>query len=312
MTLLDASASSPGAGLVLYAFSLGLVAAVNPCGLPMLPAYLALFTGGSTTPDGARVARSLLSGAGVSAGFVVVFGVLGLVVESGVQLVGGWLPWVMLVVALAMTAVGVLTLAGRGPSLHLPTPRVRPGRSALAMVGYGAAYAIGSLSCSLPLFLAAVGGSFTRRGAWAGLSTYLAYALGMGLFVTAAAVVTTTVGATALRHVRAASRWLPAVSGLVLTASGAYLAYYWVSDLRDPAATSAVTTAVGHVQTGLTSAVGASPVRSALVLGVIVLAAFAVVVRRALRPTARPLVHARPGPVGLATRATSPEGGSDS
>lgn len=280
-----------GTGLVLYAFSLGLVAAVNPCGLPMLPAYLALFTGRPTGSDGARIARSLLAGAGVSGGFVAVFGALGLMVESGIQLVAGWLPWVMIAVGLGLAVAGALTLAGRAPSLHLPTPRVRPGRSALAMLGYGAAYAIGSLSCSLPLFLAAVGSSFTRRGAWAGLSTYLAYALGMGLFVTAAAVVTTTAGATALRRVRAASRALPVVSGLVLTLSGAYLLYYWVTDLRDPTGSSPVTAAVGHVQTGLTTAVGTDPVRSAVVLGAIVLAAFVVVVRRSLTspvPTPRP------------------------
>jgi cytochrome c biogenesis protein CcdA len=292
------TASSSGSGLVLYAFSLGLVAAVNPCGLPMLPAYLALFTGRPSGPAGARIARSLLSGAGVSMGFVAVFGVLGTLVESGVQLVAGWLPWVMIAVALAMTVAGVLTLAGRGPSLHLPTPRVRPGRSALAMIGYGAAYAIGSLSCSLPVFLAAVGSSFTRRGAWAGLSTYLAYAAGMGLFVTAVAVLTTTAGATALRHVRAASRWLPTVSGVVLIASGAYLALTWVTDLRDPTAGSSVTAAVGHLQAVLTSAVGGDPVRSAVVLGVIVLGAFAVVVRRSLTETdaAAPAPSSRPNP----------------
>ncbi len=66
-----------------------------------------------------------------------------------------------MVVAVGMIVAGVPTLAGRGPSLRLPIPRVRPGRSALAMAGYGAAYALGSLSCSLPLFLAAVGSSFT-------------------------------------------------------------------------------------------------------------------------------------------------------
>jgi hypothetical protein len=104
----------------------------------------------------------------------------------------------------------------------------------------------------------------------------------MGLFVTAAAVITTTAGATALRRVRAASRVLPTVSGFVLTASGGYLLYYWVTDLRDPTVTSPVTTAVGHLQTGLTTAVGADPVRSAVVLGVIVLGAFVAVVRRSL------------------------------
>lgn len=272
--------AQPGAGAVLYAFSLGLVAALNPCGLPMLPAYLALFSAGRGG-TGARVARSLLSGAGVTAGFVVVFGVLGLV-GSGVSLVAGWVPWLMVVVALAMCAAGVLALVGRGPSLRLPAPRVRPGRSALAMGAYGAAYAVGSLTCSLPLFLAAVGGSFARGGTWAGLSTYLAYALGMGLFVTAAAVATTTLGATALRGVRSAGRWLPIFSGLVLTASGVYLLYSWVSDLSDPTGSSPVLRAVGRLQVDLTSAVDADPARSALVLGAVVLAAVMVVVRHHL------------------------------
>ena len=276
--------TQPGTALVLYAFSLGLVAAVNPCGLPMLPAYLALFTGASRGPQGARIARSLLAGAGVSGGFVIVFGILGLIVESGVQIAAGWLPWVMIVVAFGMTVAGLFTIVGRGPSLRLPTPRIRPGRSVLAMVGYGAVYAIGSLSCSLPLFLAAVGSSFTRHGAWAGLETYLAYTLGMGLFVTAAAVVTTTAGAGAMRRVTAASRVLPVISGFVLTASGAYLLYYWVADLRG-SVNAPLTTAIDHLQAGLTSAVGADPVRSAIVLGLIVLGAFAIVVRRSLSET---------------------------
>ncbi|NYI41404.1 cytochrome c biogenesis CcdA family protein [Demequina lutea] len=303
--------SQPGNAQVLYAFSLGLVAAVNPCGLPMLPAYLALFAGRPSGPNGARIARSLLAGAGVSGGFVAVFGILGLIVESGVQLVAGWLPWVMIVVALGMTVAGVFTLMGRGPSLRLPTPRVRPGRSALAMVGYGAVYAIGSLSCSLPLFLAAVGSSFTRRGAWAGLSTYLAYTLGMGLFVTAAAVVTTMAGAGAMRRVHAASRILPVVSGLVLTASGAYLVYYWVTDLRGPTVNAPLTTTIGHLQAGLTAAVGTDPVRSAIVLGVIVLGAFVIVVRRSMSASGGGVAPYPPADTAPGERTTTKRGTAD-
>ena len=63
------------------------------------------------------------------------------------------------------------------------------------MALYGVAYAAGSLSCSLPLFLAAVGWRPSPAMASAdGLASYLAYALGMGLFVTAAAVVAATAG----------------------------------------------------------------------------------------------------------------------
>ncbi|MDO8108027.1 cytochrome c biogenesis CcdA family protein [Isoptericola sp. b441] len=276
--------TGPGTSLVVYAFSLGLVAAVNPCGLPMLPAYLALFTGGANGGYGARVARSLLAGGGVTAGFVVVFGAVGVLVSSGVRLVGPWLPWVMVLLAAGMLVGGVLTLAGRAPSLRLPLPGFRPSRSAAAMLAYGVAYALGSLSCSLPLFLAAVGSSFTGGGAWAGSATFLAYALGMGLFITAASVATATIGATAVRRVRPVSRWVPRVSGLVLAGSGAYLLYYWVHDLRDP--TGATPALVSRVQVWLTSTVGADPARSALVLGVVVLAGFAVVVRRTLRAPA--------------------------
>ena len=49
--------------------------------------------------------------------------------------------------------------AGRSRSRRLGS-----GRGALAMVGFGVTYAVASLTCALPLFLAAVAGSFGRLG----------------------------------------------------------------------------------------------------------------------------------------------------
>lgn len=278
-------------GPVLYAFTLGLVAALNPCGFPMLPAYLAIFTG---TPDAtrppagsraARITRGLLAGACVSAGFVAVFGALGLLLEGGARLATDWLPWLMAAIGVVMAGAGISTVLGRAPALHLSALRFRTRRSVFAMAGYGAAYAAGSLSCSLPLFLAAVAGSFTGQSLLAGLATYLAYALGMALFVTAAAVVTTTLGAAAVRNVRTAGRWLPAVSGITLAASGAYMAYYWVRDLLDPAGESPLTSAVTGVQGAIAAGVAAQPLLSATLLGAVVLAAIAVVIHRSLTET---------------------------
>jgi cytochrome c biogenesis protein CcdA len=285
-------AAPAGAGLILYALTLGMVAAVNPCGLPLLPAYLALFTG-ADVGHGPATARALRSGAGVSLGFVAVFGILGLAVDSGVRLVTSWLPAAMILVAVGLIWAGLRTLAGRAPGLVLPAPGLRPGRSLLAMISYGVTYAIGSLSCALPLFLAAVGGSFLRRGVWAGIWSYLAYALGMGLFVTAASVLTATVGATALARLRSAARWLPLVSGVVATVSGGYLLVYWALDLLAPGVSTSTTATVGRLQGGLVAAVGADPVRSTLVLGGIVLVAITVAAARA-RTGAGPR-SARPG-----------------
>src|SRR5579875_2954867 len=96
------AAASPVAGLTLYSFSLGLVAAVNPCGFPLLPAYLTLSTvEGAPAPLAMRVLRALGSGVAVTAGFVLVFGTLGIITKAGVSLAYGWLPWVMVPVGLA-------------------------------------------------------------------------------------------------------------------------------------------------------------------------------------------------------------------
>ncbi len=183
-----------------------------------------------------------------------------------------------------MVVAGVLTIAGRGPRSRLPSPRVRMDRSVAAMALYGVAYALGSLSCSLPLFLAAVGGAFAGHGVVERLASYLAYALGMGLFVTAAAIVVATFGSGALRRVRPAAGWLPALSGIVLILAGAYLAYYWAAELLTPTVMSPLTAAVSSVQAGLAAFLNDQPFLTALALAVIVLGSIAVVVRRT--PTA--------------------------
>ncbi|HEV7166413.1 MAG TPA: cytochrome c biogenesis protein CcdA [Micrococcaceae bacterium] len=273
-----------GSSLILYSFTLGLVAAVNPCGFPMLPAYLALFAGSRSGPKAARIAGALRSGASMSAGFVAAFGSLGLLLQGGAALVAGALPWLMMLVGVGMAVAGVFTIAGRGPRLRLPAPRIGRGRSVAAMALYGVAYAAGSLSCSLPLFLAAVGGAFAGHGMADGLASYLAYALGMGLFVTAAAVVAATAGTAVLRHVRSAARWLPMVSGIVLTAAGSYLAYYWAGELAGRGAASPLSAAVNRIQAGASTVLNAQPVLAALILGAIVLTSIAVVVHRTLTP----------------------------
>jgi cytochrome c biogenesis protein CcdA len=69
---------------IVYAFGVGMVATFNPCGFAMLPAYLSYFLGLENARDtdnraDATVLRALAVGAAMTAGFVVVFGVLGLV-----------------------------------------------------------------------------------------------------------------------------------------------------------------------------------------------------------------------------------------
>jgi cytochrome c-type biogenesis protein len=66
------------------AFIGGGLATLNPCGFPMLPAFLSFYAGADETrlpPAQSRVAQGLLAGLLVTAGFLGVFAVIGLLLS---------------------------------------------------------------------------------------------------------------------------------------------------------------------------------------------------------------------------------------
>jgi cytochrome c biogenesis protein CcdA len=254
-----------------YAFALGLVAAVNPCGFPLLPAYLAVFAGDEAGGGPVeRTVRGVVAGASVSVGFVLVFGTLGLIVESGAGLAMGWVPWVMIPLAAAMSVLGIVTALGREVHLPVPSFRRRGSTRVVRMVGFGVAYAIGSLSCALPVFLAGVAGSFTRMGFVAGTATFVAYASGMGVLLTGLSLVVAHAGAPALRKVRAVSRVVPRFAGAVLALVGAYLVLYWVCAVAAPTTTVAPVRVVEGVQSTLAGWLSGSARVFGAVLGAVI------------------------------------------
>ncbi len=267
--LLVGAAGGAGSGPLLYAFTLGLVAAVNPCGFPLLPAYLTFFVGGQDVDRSRRTVRALVTGVSTTAGFLVVFGLCGLLVESGVDLVLGWVPWVMVPVGLGMAALGLAAAAGHPLRIAIPLRRLGDGRGPLAMAGFGVTYAVGSLTCALPLFLAAVASSFGRLGPARGVGTAAAYALGMGLLFVVAGLVVATIGVDPLRRLGRRSRALPRLGGAVLALVGAYLAFYWAVDLADPTAAPEPIGLVEHVQTTISNWLSGSPRVIGAVLGMV-------------------------------------------
>ena len=64
-------------GNFAYSFMLGVLAAVNPCGFVLLPAYLLYFLGIDSDNKQAPVRRALVVSAAVSSGFLLVFVIIG-------------------------------------------------------------------------------------------------------------------------------------------------------------------------------------------------------------------------------------------
>ncbi|GAA4972229.1 cytochrome c biogenesis protein CcdA [Nonomuraea thailandensis] len=221
------------------ALTAGLVAAFNPCGFALLPAYLTMLVADDPRPGAggafARgpVARALLLGAAMTAGFVTVFGLFGLVVTPLAVSVGRYLPWVTILIGAALCGLGVWLLAGR--ELLVRTPRLATGRpvaSLPSLYGYGLSYAVASLSCTIGPFLAVTSASLAAGGILGGLLVFVAYALGMGLVVAVLSLVVALARSAVVARARVMLPYVSRISGGLLVPAGLYVAYYGWYELR--------------------------------------------------------------------------------
>ena len=238
---------------VAYPFSLGLVAAFNPCGFALLPAYLSYFIGAEQSDDrpssGAQALGAMLRAMAVAltltAGFVVVFGAFGALFETVLSqgAVLDRIGYVTVAIGVLMALLGVWLLAGRAVNLRLPKMSQGTGSRRLGSVFmFGVSYAVVSLSCTIGLFIAAVASSFAADSVADGIANFVAYGIGMGAVITFLTLALATARSRVVSAMRRMSRWINPVSGVVLIASGVYVANYGWWELQiidDPTASNA-------------------------------------------------------------------------
>ncbi len=218
-------------GLALVA---GMVAAVNPCGFAMLPAYLTFVVTREGGGQLSAVGRALAATAAMALGFLTVFGGFGLLTVSVASALQRYLPYLTVVVGVLLVALGVWLVAGR--ALVVPwaargarwTPTARLG----SMYGYGVGYAIASLSCTVGPFLAVTGSSVRVGSALGVLSVYAAYAAGLTIVVGALAVAVALASSAFVARIRRVLPYVNRISGIILVVVGLYVAYYGWFELR--------------------------------------------------------------------------------
>lgn len=223
-----------------YAFGAGMVSAVNPCGFAMLPVYLSLYLGAE---DGEfrqqsifiRLLKSFWIASVVTAGFALLFGLVGVIVSAGGSFLMGVMPWLAVVVGFGLMLLGTWMLLGKTLSFHfiltlagkIGDPRRM---SVLGFFLFGVAFGAISMSCTLPIFLMVVGSSVVAGDFAHGLFQFLSYILGMGsvmlLLTLGIAVVKEGVVVGTLRRI---VPYVQKISAILLLVAGAYIAYYWLS-----------------------------------------------------------------------------------
>ncbi len=223
-----------------YAFGAGMVSAVNPCGFAMLPVYLTLYLGAKESEFRQksvflRLLKAVWIALVVTAGFALLFGVVGALVSAGGSFLMGIMPWLAVVVGLGLICLGAWMLLGNTLSFHfflaaagkISDPRQM---SVLGFFLFGMAFGATSLSCTLPIFLMVVGSSITAGDFSGGLLHFISYILGMGsvmlILTLGLAVVKEGVVVGTLRKILP---YVQKISALLLLVAGAYIVYYWLS-----------------------------------------------------------------------------------
>lgn len=221
-------------GALTLALTAGMLAAVNPCGFALLPAYLGLLVADRARPDPiARVGRALLLTAAMTVGFIAVFLVFGLVIAPSASSIQQYLPWFTCVLGVLLLVAGAWMLSGRS----LPSPRWRSRGPEITgslpvMVAFGASYATASITCTIAPFLVLVVTSLRTGSTLEGLALFATYGVGMGLVVATAAVAVALANTSVIGRMRRFGRWVPRLAGVLLVVSGAYVAYYGWWELR--------------------------------------------------------------------------------
>ncbi len=222
-----------------FSFTAGLVATINPCGFAMLPAYLSYFLGledggnGRTLSRERNLGRALAVTTALTAGFVVVFGAMGLLVTPVRSQLQSQMHWLTIVIGVGLVLLGLFTLSGRTVRLALPHLQKGTGsRELSSMFLFGVSYALSSLTCTIGPFLAATTSTFTEDGALAGLATFVAYGMGMGAMVSLLTLAVALARTGLVTRFRRAMRYVHLASGVLLLLSGAWLVNYGIYEVR--------------------------------------------------------------------------------
>ena len=215
-------------GNFAYSFMLGVLAAVNPCGFVLLPAYLAYFLGvDSSSSDRAPLTRALKVSAMVSAGFLLVFLVIGTISRLFTQWIEMNAKYAGFVIGVGMIGFGVAMLLGWKPSFATPDITVRRDHSLRAMFLFGVAYAVASIGCTIGFLTTAILGSISVHGFASGVLSIVLYGLGMALLVSSVTISMAFARTGLLKVLKRGLPYANRAAAVFIVLTGAYLSWYW-------------------------------------------------------------------------------------
>lgn len=218
----------------------------------------------------------------VTAGLVLMFGIVGLIIAVGGNFLTDAMDWAGLVIGVVLTLLGIWLLVTRnkiysGAAQRLAA-RIDPGRSSSlkAFFLFGIAYGIASLSCALPIFLSVAVGALVAGEYLTGLLRFVTYALGMGTVLMILTISTALFKGAVNDYVKKLMPWVERLTPILVIVAGLFIVAYWltIGGLGEhipliPGSETFVEEVIGRVSNNGESFISALPVAHAFGAGMI-------------------------------------------
>lgn len=219
-----------------YAFGAGMVAAVNPCGVLLLPSLVAFYLARQDAkPLSAwrRASHAFLLAGTATLGFVALFAAVGLAIGAGGRALTSAFPIGGLLIGVGLTGLGAwLALSGRefgfvAASRAMGHVQLTDDLRSLFLFGIG--YGVTSLACTLPVFLVVAVSALAASGPLAAVGQFVGYALGMGSVLTVVIVGAAFFQTAVARWVRGLVPYVHRLSASFLLGAGLFVVNYWLT-----------------------------------------------------------------------------------
>lgn len=203
---------------LILAFSAGLLSFLSACLLPLLPVYIAFFTGG----EKARLFQNIIS---FVAGFVLVFVLLGATATGIGRLLTLYAKELSVLSALLLLAFGFHLIGIWKSRLFMRSWTLAPRADKSNLWGaflFGVAFSLGWAPCTGPVLTGILILAGSKSSVWQGAVLLFAYAMGLAIpFILSAWLWRTAVDA--LKILKRYSWLSEKLTGLVMMAFGAWI-----------------------------------------------------------------------------------------
>ncbi len=217
----------------------GVLAAFNPCGFALLPAYITVLVTGSAEEGVSRqqaIRRAISFGVAMTLGFLAVFLVFGLIFATANAGFQGnilpYVPYVTVVLGVLLVVLGIHML--RGGQLNIPGLKIKgaaPTRAFGSQIVYGIAFAFASMSCTIGVYLPIVTASLNAQNPVSAALPSVVYGIGMGTSVLAVSLIAAIAGSSGVAALRRRTPVFMRAAGALMLVVGAYVIAYGLAEI---------------------------------------------------------------------------------